>query len=402
MVSRRTVLFGGALALTGAGSGRASAQVQPIKIGVLEDMSGVFSDLGGNGTTIAARMAVEDFGGKVLGRPIEIVSGDHQNKPDLALSIARKWYDIEGVGLITGLTNSAVALGVQKLAADKNKINIVQNASTDVLIEQDCSPNAIIWNWTARTIVRLTVEMAMKTSGKTWYFIVSDYAGGRIMEDEATPLIKSAGGAVLGTSRPPVGEADFASHLLTAQASKAEVLGVVTFGQDFVNLLRQCVDFGIVRTMRPVAPFAFHSDLKAVGPQGIQGMPVAAPFYWDLNPETRAFSDRFRKLTGRPPDVGHAGTYNALIHYFKSLKAANTDQTADVLAAMRKMPINDMSTKDGFIRGDGMVVRQIYRFVGKTPAESKDPWDLLKFVDTVPKEAAFPEQKDPKCRLLKA
>jgi len=388
--------------LAGAASRRAFAQSRPIKIGILEDMSGVFSDLGGKSTVVAANMAVQDFGGTVLGRPIEIVSGDHQNKSDLGFSLARQWYDVEGVGLITGLTNSAVALGVQKLALDRGKINIVQNAATDALIEQDCSPNGIVWNWIARSIVRLTVEMALKTSGRTWYWIVSDYAGGRIMEEAATPIIEGAGGKVLGTTRPPLGQVDFASYLLTAQASKAQVLGVVTFGQDFANLMKQTVEFGITPGMQPVAPFVFHSDLKMVGPAAIQGMPVAAPFYWDLNPETRAFSERFRKLTGRPPDVGHAGTYNALMHYFKSLKAANTDDTAQVLAAMRKLPINDMSTTDGTIRKDGMVVRPIYRFVGKTPAESKEPWDLLKLVDTVPKDEAFPEPKEPKCSLLKS
>ena len=402
MITRRSALVGGLSTAALASSRPARAQGRPIKIGILEDMSGVFSDLGGPSTVVAARMAVKDFGGTLLGRPIEILSGDHQNKPDLGVLIARKWFDTEDVGLITGLTNSAVALGVQKLTADKNKINIVQNAATDLLIEQDCSPNAIIWNWTARAIVKLTVEQAMKTNGRKWYFIVSDYAGGKVMEEEAAPLIRAAGGTVLGTTRPPLGQADFASNLVTAQASGAEVLGVVTFGQDFMNLLKQASEFGINKAMQPVAPFVFHSDLRAVGPAAIQGMPVAAPFYWDLNPETRAWSGRFRAATGRAPDVGHAGTYNALLHYFRAVESAKTNETDAVLTAMRRMPIDDMSTKGGSIRADGLIERQMYLFVVKTPAESKEPWDLLRTVETVPKEVAFPAPREGRCPLLKS
>jgi len=373
----------------------------PIRIGILEDMSGVFSDLGGPSTLVAGKMAVEDFGGSVLGRPIELVGGDHQNKPDLGVSIARKWYDTEQVEMITGLTNSAIALGVQALTADKGKISIVQNAATDLLIESSCSRNGIVWNWTARPIVKSTVEQAIRTGGKSWYFIVSDYAGGKVMEEEATPIIKAAGGTVLGVTRPPLGTADFASYLLTAQASRAQILGVVTFGQDFVNLLKQAVEFGITPGMQPVAPFVFHSDLSAVGQRAVQGMTVAAPFYWDLNPQTRAFSERFRKLTGRPPDVGHAGTYNAILHYLNGVKAANGTDAEPVLAAMRAAPVNDMSTKNGTIRRDGMVERQIYLFEGKKVGETKEPWDLLRQTGELAKEVAFPPVTDPKCSLLK-
>ena len=261
MITRRQSMIGGIAAAVAVRPGR--AQGQPVRVGILEDMSGVFADLGGPSSVVAAKMAAQDFGGSVLGRPIEIMSGDHQNKADVGLSIARQWYDVDGVGLVTGLTNSAVALSVQKLAADKGKISVVQNAATDALIEKECSPNGIVWNWIAGTIVRLTVEEALKTSGKTWYMITSDYAGGHVMEDQAEPLVRAAGGVVRGSTHPPLGQSDFSSYLLTAQASGAQVLGVMTFGQDFINLLKQAVDFGLSRTMQPVAPLVFHSGLAA-------------------------------------------------------------------------------------------------------------------------------------------
>ena len=404
MLTRRMALVGGASTVTALASGRSRAQTgeKPVRIGILEDMSGVFADLGGPSTVAAAKMAVEDFGGKVLGRPIEILSGDHQNKPDLGLNIARRWYDVENVDLITGLTNSAVALAVQKLTADKGKMSIVQNAATDALIEANCSPNGIVWNWTARPIVKSTVGQAIRTGRKTWYFIVSDYAGGKIMEDEASEIIKGAGGSVLGVTRPPVGTSDFASYLVSAQGSRAETLGVMTFGQDFVTLLKQALEFGITPGMQPVAPFVFQSDLNAAGPAAVQGMTVAAPFYWDLNPQTRAFSARFQKATGRQPDVGHAGAYNAITHYLNGIKAANATDANAVLQVMRATPVNDMSTKDGKIRQDGAVVRQIYLFEGKKPSESKDSWDLLRQTGEISKEEAFPFPSPPKCALLKS
>lgn len=402
MITRRTALRVSAATLGAAWSrtGKAQGQPLPIRIGVLEDMSGVFSDLGGPSTVVAAKMAVQDFGGSVLSRPIEVLAGDHQNKPDVGLAIGRRWYDVEKVSLIVGLTNSAVALGVHKLAADKDKIDIVVNAASDFLIEDNCSPNGILWNQSARSIVKSTVEQAGKSQGGSWYFITSDYAGGRIMETEARPIIQAMGDKFVGSVQPPLGAADFSSELLAAQSSGAKILGVVTFGQDFVNIMKQVDEFGLKRSMRIVAPFTYLSDLHAVGTAVVQGTTVAAPFYWDLNPETRAWSERFRKATGRAPDMGHGGTYGAVTHYLKAVSKAGTDETAPVLQAMREMPVNDMYTKDAFIRKDGMVVRPIYLFEGKKPSESRDPWDLLRQVGTVDKEVAFALPPNEKCKLL--
>lgn len=405
MITRRTALQGLAASLGAASSTptRAQGQALPVRIGVLEDMSGVFSDLGGPSTVAAAKLAVQDFGGSVLNRMVEVLAGDHQNKPDLGLTIGRRWYDVEKVSVIVGLTNSAVALAVHKLAADKDRIDIVVNAASDLLIEDNCSPNGILWNQSARAIVKSTVEQAGKSQAgadNSWFFITSDYAGGRIMEDEARPMIQAMGGKFVGSMHPPVGQADFSSELLAAQSSGAKILGVLTFGQDFVNIMKQAEEFGIRSGMRLVAPFTYLSDLHAVGPAVVQGTTVAAPFYWDLNSETRAWSERFRKLTGRAPDMGHGGAYGAVTHYLKAVSKAGTDETGAVLKAMRALPINDMYTKDCTIRKDGAVVRPIYLFEGKKPAESREPWDLLRQVGVVDKEVAFALPADDKCNLL--
>jgi branched-chain amino acid transport system substrate-binding protein len=304
--------------------------------------------------------------------------------------------------MITGLTNSAVALAVQNLTADKRKISIVQNAAADALVEANCSANGIVWNWTARPIVKSTVSRAIREGRKSWYFIVSDYAGGKAMEDQAADVIRAAGGSILGSVHPAVGTSDFASYLISARASGAQTLGVMTFGQDFVNLLKQAVEFGVTPQMQPIAPFVFQSDLHAAGLTAIQGMTVAAPFYWNLNPQTRAFSARFRKATGREPDVGHAGTYNAIMHYLNAVKSAKQTESAAILSAMRATPVNDMSTKDGKIREDGTVERQLYLFEGKKPSDSHDSWDLLRQIGEVPKEEAFPLPTPPKCILMKS
>ncbi len=402
MITRRMMLAAGSASLGVVQPMPAKAQRQTgaIRIGVLEDMSGVFSELGGQGTVVAARMAVEDFGGTVLDRPIEVLGGDHHNKPDIGGAIARKWFDADNVGLITGLTNSAVALAIHTLAAEKDRIDIVVNATNDALIEENCSPNGIMWNYTARAVVTSTVTQALKSVGKSWFFVASDFVGGHIMENEASPLLRAAGGRSVGSIYPPLGTTDFSSELLAAQSSGAEVLAVVTYGQDFLNIMKQAAEFGILRTMRPVVPFVYQSDLHAVGPAVIQGMTVAAPFYWDLNPETRAWSARFRALTGRAPDMGHGGAYAAVSHYLKSVRLAGTDKAGPVLQAMRSLPIDDMYTSGASIRRDGMVVRPMHLFEGKAPAESRDPWDLLRHTGTVDKDAAFALPPGNKCHLL--
>jgi branched-chain amino acid transport system substrate-binding protein len=401
MISRRG-LVGLAAALGARRLARAQAGAKPIRIGILEDMSGVFSDLGGQNSLLAARMAVADFGGAVLGRPIELLGGDHQNKPDVGAALARRWYDVEGVGLITGLTNSAVALQVHKLAAEKDRIDIVVNAATDALIEENCSPNGILWNHSARAIVTATVAQVAKSSPGDWFFITSDYAGGRIMENEAEPILRAAARKLVGAVHPPVGTSDFSSELITARSSGAKFLGVVTFGRDFANLMKQFEEFGVARSMRPVVPFVYLSDLREVGPRVIGGMTVAAPFYWDFNDETRAWSARFRGQTGRAPDMGHGGVYTAVTHYLKGVRAAGTDEARAVLQAMRNTPVEDMYTNGAHIRADGMVVRPIYLFEGKRPEESHDPWDLLRQTGVVDKDAAFPLPAEAKCHLLRS
>ena len=404
MLTRRRLVTASAYTAVGLGARQSWAQPasKPVRIGVLEDMSGVFSDLGGPNTLVAAKMAVADFGGSVLGRAIEVVGGDHQNKPDVGGTIARKWFDVDGIGMITGLTNSAVALSVHKLAQEKDRIDIVVNAATDALIEENCSPNGILWNQSARAIVTATVQKAIASGPGDWFFITSDYAGGRIMEVEAAPLVQAAARSIAGTVYPPIGTADFSSELLTAQSSGAKFLGVVTFGHDFANLMKEFGEFGLGSTMQPIVLFSYLSDLHAVGPTIVQGMTVAAPFYWDLDGSTRAWSARFRSQTGRAPDMGHAGAYGAVTHYLKAVQASGTDRTHPVLEAMRSMPIEDMYTHGVMIREDGMVVRPIYVFKGKRPSESRDSWDLLRLDGTVDKNIAFPRPLDGKCSLVRS
>ena len=371
-------------------SAAAMAQNKSVKIGVLDDMSGPYAENTGPGDVAAVKFAIADFGGSVLGKPIELVTADFQSKVDVGVGIAKRWYDDENVDLIVGIPNSAIALALVKVAEEKNRIVMPTAAATSALTGKACGPNSIHWIYDTYSLGKTIVNALAKQGGDTWYFITVDYAFGLAVESDATSFIKAANGKVLGSVRHPLNSSDFSSYVLQAQASKAKGLMFANGGNDIINGVKQAAEFGLVKQgMRISAPLMQFPDVHGVGLKVAQGLLMASPFYWDMNPEARAFTDRFTKEMGRPPSFIQAGTYGAVLHYLKAVKAAGTDEAKAVLAEMKKLPINDFMTKDGRVREDGRVIRDMYLMQVKTPEESKGEWDLAKIIATVPGNEAF-------------
>jgi branched-chain amino acid transport system substrate-binding protein len=379
----------------------ALAQNNAVKIGVLDDMSGPYAENTGPGDVAAVKFAIADFGGSVLGKPIELVSADFQNKVDVGVGIAKRWYDNENVDLIVGIPNSAIALALVKVAEEKNRIVMPTAAATSELTGKSCGPNSIHWIYDTYGQGKTIVNALSKQGGDTWFFITVDYAFGLAVESDATNFIKAAGGKVLGSARHPLNSADFSSYVVQAQASKAKGLMFANGGGDIINGVKQASEFGLVKQgMRISAPLMQFPDVHGVGLKVAQGLLMASPFYWDMNPQARAFTDRFTKEMGRPPSFIQAGTYGAVLHYLKAVKAAGTDEAKAVLAEMKKLPINDFMTKDGTVREDGRVIRDMYLMQVKAPEESKGQWDLAKIIATVPGNEAFRPLADGGCPLV--
>ena len=372
----------------------------PLKIGVLAGFSGVYADVA-QGQVEAMELAVEDVGGKVLGRPIEIQSADHQNKPDVAAGIARRWYD-DGVKMISGLDTSSVGLAVRKVAQEKGQIDLnVGSASAD-LTGPACSATGAHWVYDTYALAHVTGSAVVKTGGDSWFFITADYAFGKSMEEETTKIIKAAGGKVLGGVKHPLSTQDFSSYILQAQASKAKIVGLANAGMDTVNAIKQAAEFGLVKGgQRIAALIVFESDVQSLGLPVAQGLVLTTAFYWDLNDETRAWTKRFRAKKDKLPNITTAGVYSATLHYLKAVQAAGTDDPKAVMAKMREMPINDMMTKNGKLREDGRVIRDMYLFQVKSPAESKSKDDIYKLLATVPGDEAYRPLKDGHCPLVK-
>ena len=372
----------------------------PLKIGVLAGFSGVYADVA-QGQVEAMELAVEDVGGKVLGRPIEIQSADHQNKPDVAAGIARRWYD-DGVKMISGLDTSSVGLAVRKVAQEKGQIDLnVGSASAD-LTGPACSATGAHWVYDTYALAHVTGSAVVKTGGDSWFFITADYAFGKSMEEETTKIIKAAGGKVLGGVKHPLSTQDFSSYILQAQASKAKIVGLANAGMDTVNAIKQAAEFGLVKGgQRIAALIVFESDVQSLGLPVAQGLVLTTAFYWDLNDETRAWTKRFRAKKDKLPNITTAGVYSATLHYLKAVQAAGTDDPKAVMAKMREMPINDMMTKNGKLREDGRVIRDMYLFQVKSPAESKSKDDIYKLLATVPGDQAYRPLKDGHCPLIK-
>ena len=378
------------------------AQAQGVKIGVLNDQSGVYADYGGKYSVEAAKMAIEDFGGEVLGQKIELVTADHQNKPDLATSIARRWYDSEGVDMITELTTSSVALAVQELSREKKKIDIVVGAASSALTGSACSPYGFHWAFDTHALAVGTGGALVQAGGDTWFFMTADYAFGYALEKDTGDLVKEKGGKVLGSVRIPLNSSDFSSFLLQAQSSKAKIIGLANAGLDTTNSIKQAAEFGIVAGGQKLAGLLLTlAEVHGLGLQAAQGLVLTEGFYWDHDDKTREFSNRFFKRTGHMPNMIHAGTYSATLQYLKAVKAAGTKDTEAVAKKLKELPVDDMFAKGGKVLENGRMVHDLYLFEVKKPSESKKPWDYYKQLAVVPGDKAFPSAKDSGCPLTK-
>ena len=352
------------------------ASAAGVKIGILNDQSGVYADYGGKYSLEAARMAVEDFGGSVLGEKIEIVSADHQNKPDLATSIARRWYEVEGVDMITELTTSSVALAVQDLSKEKKKIDIVVGAATSRITGDACTPYGFHWAYDTHALAVGTGGALVEAGGDTWFFMTADYAFGYALEKDTGDLVKAKGGKVLGSVRIPLNSSDFSSFLLQAQSSKAKIIGLANAGLDTTNSIKQAAEFGIVASGQKLAGLLLTlSEVHGLGLQAAQGLVRTEGFYWDHNDKTREFAERCMKRTGHMPSMIHAGTYSATLQYLKAVKAAGTRDSDAVARKLKELPVDDVFAQGGKVLENGRMVHDLYLFEVKKPSESRKPWD---------------------------
>jgi branched-chain amino acid transport system substrate-binding protein len=382
----------------------AAAQAQvSVKIGVLNDRSGLYADISGEGSAVAARMAVEDFKAKDKGINVEVISADHQNKPDVGSNIARQWYDNDGVDVITDVPTSSVALAINQITKDKNKVFLNSGAASSDLTGKACSPNTIHWTYDTYALGQGTGGAMVKAGGDTWFFLTADYAFGHALERDTEAVVVKNGGKVLGKVRHPFPGQDFSSFLLQAQASKAKVIGLANAGGDTINSIKQAGEFGIVAGGQKLAGLlVFSSDVQALGLQTAQGLVLTESYYWDLNDQTRDFAKRFGdKFQGKVPTMVQAGVYSAILHYLKAVDATKSKDPAAVLAKMKEMPTDDPVFGKGTIRADGRKLHPMYLFEVKKPAESKGKNDLYKLVATLPAETAFRPLSESECPLVK-
>ena len=391
--------------MLGAASG-ALAQDKTIKIGNLTDMSGLYSDLGGAGSTLAAQMAVEDSGLVATGWKIDVIAADHQNKPDVGATTARQWIDVEKVDVIVDVLNSGVALAVNNVVKEKNSILLDSGAGTSDLTNAQCSPNTIHWAYDTYMLANSTGTALAKAGGDTWFFLTADYAFGAALERDTTAAVTKAGGKILGGVKHPLNSSDFSSFLLQAQASKAKIIGLANAGGDTTNSIKQAAEFGIVKGGQKLAGLLmFIPDVHSLGLPVAQGLNFTETFYWDMNDGTRAFSKRFseRMKNKNMPSMVQAGVYSSLIHYFKALEAlgGNPHDGVKVVAKMKELPTDDPLFGKGSIQPNGRKIHPAYLFEVKTPAESKGPWDYYKLVGTTPADQAFRPLSESTCPLLK-
>jgi branched-chain amino acid transport system substrate-binding protein len=398
-----TALLGTALSLAMAGI--AMAQDKSVKIGVLSDQSGLYADLAGPGSTLAAQMAAEDSGLMAKGWKIDIISGDHQNKPDVGSNIARQWFDVDKVDAIVDVPNSGVALAVNNIVKEKNGVYINSGAGTSDLTNAQCSPNTVHWTYDTYTLAYGTGTALTKAGGDSWFFLTADYAFGAALERDTTNALKAAGGKVIGSVKHPLNSADFSSFLLQAQSSGAKVIGLANAGGDTSNAIKQAAEFGITKNQKLAALLLFITDVKAIGLELAQGLNFTETFYWDMNDDTRSFSKKFaaRMKNGAPPTMVQAGVYAGLIHYFKALDAqgGNSHDGIKVIAKMKELPTDDPLFGKGSIQPNGRTIHPAYLFEVKKPSESKAPWDYYKLVATIPADQAFTPLDKSTCPLLK-
>lgn len=400
-----SVLIGAAAVLFAngtAGAQTAAISDDVVRIGVLTDMSGQFSHESGEGAVTAVKMAVEDFGGKVLGKPIEVLVADHQNKPDTASALARKWFDVDHVDMVANLINSSIALTVSGLAKEKNRIAIINGSGSSRLTGDACTPNSIHYAYDTYALARGTGTALAKEGKKSWYFLTADYAFGHALEADTSAVVKAMGGEVVGSVRYPVDAFDQSSFLLQAQSSKAQVVALAGSGNVLVNSIKSAQEFGIPQGGQTLAGLlVWITDIRALGLAAAQGLVLTNAFYWDRDDETRAWSKRFFERMKRMPHMGDAGDYSSTMHYLQAIQAAGTDEAQAVMNKMREMPINDFFAKNGRIREDGRMVHDMYVYEVKKPSESKGEWDYYKLREVIPGDQAFRPLKDSACPLFK-
>lgn len=389
-----------AAALAASLATAAPVSAQGVKIGVLNDQSGVYADYGGKWSVEAARMAIEDFGGSVLGGKIELISADHQNKPDLGSSIARQWYDTDGVDMITELTTSSVALAVHELSKAKGKIDIVVGAATSRITGDACHSLGFHWAYDTRALAVGTGGALTKAGGDSWFFLTADYAFGYQLEEDTAKIVTASGGKVLGAVKHPLNATDFASFLLQAQSSKAKVVGLANAGNDTINSIKQAAEFGIASGGQKLAGLLTTlAEVHGLGLQVGQGLVITEGYYWDNDDKSREFGERFMKRTGRMPNMIQAGTYSATLSYLKAVKAANTKDAAAVARKMKELPVDDFFGQGGKVLANGRMVHDMYLFEVKKPSESKKPFDYYKKLATIPGEQAFFKLEESGCKM---
>jgi branched-chain amino acid transport system substrate-binding protein len=375
---------------------------ETVKIGVMNDQSSLYADLSGLGGVEAARMAIEDFGGKVLGQPIQFISADHQNKPDVAANLANRWYDADNVDVIVDVPNSAAVLAVQEIARQKKRMVLISTGGTSEFTGAKCSPYGAQWTYDTYALAAGTARALVQEKGLNWYFITADYAFGHALQRDTTKFVTEAGGKVVGASTHPFPNQDFSSYLLSADGSKADIVALANAGGDTINAVKQAREFNLFKQggKRLAALLMFISDVHSLGLNTAQGIVLTTGFYWDLNDETRAWSKRFFERRKSMPTMTHAGVYSAVMHYLKAIQAAGTKEPMAVMQKMRDTPVNDFFAKNGKLRGDGRMVHDMYLVQVKAPSESKYPWDYYKVLRTIPGDQAFRPLKDGGCPLV--
>jgi len=373
-----------------------------VKIGILNDQSGVYADFGGKSSVEAAKMAVEDFGGKVLGVPVEIVDADHQNKPDIASNIARQWYDTEQVDAIMELTTSSVALAVQAVAKEKKKIDIVTGAATTDLTGKACSPYGFHWAYDTHALAVGTGGALVKQGGDTWFFLTADYAFGYSLEQQTSDFVKANGGKVVGSVRHPLASQDFSSFLLQAQSSGAKVIGLANAGLDTANAIKQAAEFGITQGGQHLAALLFTlAEVHGLGLEAAQGLTLTEGYYWNRDDESREFGKKFFARTGKMPNMIHSGTYSAVLQYLKAVQKAGTDDTEAVAKQLHEMPVDDVFGRGGTVGPNGRMIHDMYLLQVKKPADSKEPWDYFNVLATIPGKEAYIDPAKSGCDLVK-
>ncbi|HEX8955692.1 MAG TPA: ABC transporter substrate-binding protein [Burkholderiaceae bacterium] len=383
------------------GSAQAQISGDAVKIGYITDLSGVYSDIDGQGGIEAVKMAIADFGGTVNGKKIELITADHQNKADLAGSKAREWFDQQGVDMLLGGTNSGTNLAMAKVAAEKKKPFISIGAGTARLTNEECTPYTIHYAYDTVALAKGTGSAVIKQGGKSWFFLTADYAFGQSLESDTSRVVKANGGTVLGDVKHPLSASDFSSFLLQAQASKAQILGLANAGLDTVNSIKAANEFGITKTMKLAGLLMFINDIHSLGLNYTQGMYLTDSWYWDANDDTRKWSKRYFEKMKKEPSSLQAADYSAVTQYLNAVKATGTDDAEKVLAYLHKTKINDMYAKGGYVREDGSMIHPMYLMQVKSQGESKYPWDYYKVVQTIPGEDAFTTKAETKCSLWK-